>query len=737
MEKKRKLIFASLILLPRRKTLLLSFLLIPAQIVFCQGGRSQPADLSPEHVFTLENAKIKILLGKDKPVIYNYLEKASGALMMGNLNNSAPSVSFYKGAKTVMRTRTKITYKSSLGDQAVSYHAEVTYENRPAISFELLYTLTNDGLDITFKDVREQKDFYLLNVQLPDLLTVNADEPAAKLAIPADAGRLIDVKQASFKSYEYEIDWLNPILAGIACNAKLAGVMDSRSIENHSIVRVYERRGVKYGSFSMNLMHRLKEYNLAEFGTVIQATDPKYLLKIQDSCQVEIHITGDHDRDGEVSWIDGAKLLREKVDAVPNPYYENKTFVRAFLARKGSTAENLSFRDELERIRQFAAQTDSAACIIYLLGWQYTGHDSGYPSVDKVNESLGGYKELVNLISEAKKLHVNVSFYDNYDDSYPTHPGWDPDVICRDPQGNLMLGGAWDGEQSYLISSYKYAMKSGLNRVNYTLNTYPVEKAYFIDVLAGGYHGGRKYDFNPASPAGAQKNFEGKLKIIDAFNKRGLDVATEDFTGFFVGHAGTFGDIVAFDNIYFKGEQQIPLIPLIYHGKTSFGMKVSSPSLYVKTFLYGQRAQVFTNLRNVFTASDYVLDALPKQKLYGKPMKTYQRFGDLERVVYEDGSVVEANVKADTYSVALRDGQLIARNYTSFIPVRKNTYLACSRNGGQFDYPVPEEWADKKKIRVFKINHDGSREDIGFELTEGNLQFQSEPAVVYKVIYTE
>ena len=470
---------------------------------------------------------------------------------------------------------------------------------------------------------------------------------------------------------------------------------------------------------------------------MIQATDPKYLLKIKDSCQVEIHITGDHDRDGEVSWMDGAKLLREKVDAVPNPYYENKTFVRAFLARKGSTAENLSFRDELERIKQFAAQTDSAACIIYLLGWQYTGHDSGYPSVDKVNESLGGYKELVNLITEAKKLNVNVSFYDNYDDSYPTHPGWDPDVICRDPQGNLMLGGAWDGEQSYLISSYKYAMKSGLNRISYTLKTYPVEKAYFIDVLAGGYHGGRKYDFNPASPAGAQKNFEGKLKIIEAFNKRGLDVATEDFTGFFVGHAGTFGDIVAFDNIYFKGEQQIPLIPLIYHGKTSFGMKISSPSLYVKTFLYGQRAQVFTNLRNDFTASDYVLDALPKQKLYGKAIKTYSRYGDLERVVYEDGTVVEANVQADTYSVALQDGKVIAKNYTSFIPVRKNTYLACSRNGGEFNYPVPEEWGDKKKIRVLKINKNGNKENIEFEFTEGSLRFHLEPGTVYKVIYSE
>ncbi|HVU83474.1 MAG TPA: endo-alpha-N-acetylgalactosaminidase family protein [Puia sp.] len=732
-----KLIFPSLISLPWLKSLILFFLMIPAQLLFCQGSRSQSVDLSPDHVFTLENANIKVLLGKDRPVIFKYILKENDAMMLGNLSNSAPAISFYKGAETVMRTLTKITYRSSFSGQAVSYHAEITYENKPAISFELLYTLTAGGLDITFTNVQEQKDFYLLDIQLPDLLTVTTDDPVAKLAIPADAGRLIDVKRASFKNYEYEIDWLNPILAGIAYNTKVAAVMDTRSIENHSIVRVYDRRGVKYGSFSMRLMHRLKEYNLAEFGTVIQASDPKYLLKVQDSCKVEINITGDYDKDGAVSWIDAAKLLREKVNAVPNPYYENKTFVRAFLARKGSTSENLSFRDELERIRQFAVQTDSAACIIYLLGWQYTGHDSGYPSVDKVNESLGGYSELVNLIREAKKLNVNVSFYDNYDDSYPTHPGWDPDVICRDPQGNLMLGGAWDGEQSYLISSYKYAMKSGLNRISYTLKTYPVEKAYFIDVLAGGYHGGRKYDFNPASPAGAQKNFEGKLKIIEAFNRKGLDVATEDFTGFFVGHAGTFGDIVAFDNIYFKGEQQIPLIPLIYHGKTSFGMKVSSPSLYVKTFLYGQRAQSFTNKRRVFTASDYVLDALPKQKLYGKAMKTYERYGDLERVIYENGTVVEANVKADTYSVTLRDGKLIAKNYTSFVPVRKNTYMACSRDGGQLDYPVPEEWTDKGEIRVLKIDKNGNKENVEFELTDGNLQFLSEPGAIYKVVYAQ
>jgi len=82
-------------------------------------------------------------------------------------------------------------------------------------------------------------------------------------------------------------------------------------------------------------------------------------------------------------------------------------------------------------------------------------------------------------------------------------------------------------------------MKSGLDRVRFTLEKYPVKDAYFIDVLAGGYNGGRKYDFNPESPAGAQKNLEGKLMIIKELNRNGLDVATEDFTGFFVGHVWT------------------------------------------------------------------------------------------------------------------------------------------------------------------------------------------------------
>jgi hypothetical protein len=629
--------------------------------------------------------------------------------------------------------RTKISYTPEDDGNKVTYHAQVKYEDKIAISFDLLYQLKENELAITFSNIKEEKDFYLLSVNMPSLVSVKAGD--GKLVIPADAGRLVDVSEASLKTYEYEIDWLNPILAAMAYDGKALAVVDTRSIENHNAISVSERSHEKYGAVSMNFIHRLNEYDLRGFGTVITAKDHRYFLKVQDSSTATVAIIGDYDEDGKVDWVDGSKFLRKQVTATPNPYYKDKTFVRTFLARKGGSSENLTFRQVLDRIKEFALQTDSAAWVMYLLGWQYTGHDSGYPSIDSVNHELGGYSELVNLIREARKYNVNVTFYDNYDDSYPTHPGWDPDVICIDPEGNLMKGGAWDGEQSYLISSYKYAVKSGLDRVKRTLNKYPVKDAYFIDVLAGGYRGGRKYDFNPSSPAGAEKNFEGKKMILKAFNDRGFDVATEDFTGFFVGYAGTFGDIISFDNIYFKGEQQIPLIPFIYHGKTSFGMKTSSVSQYAKTFLYGQRAQKFTNIELVYTPSDYILDALPKQILYGKSMKAYHQNGDNEQVVYDDGTVVNINVKADTYSVIMPDGDVIARNYTSFVPVSSNVRFACSKDSGEWKYKLPTAWSDQKKISVYRLRSDGSKESIAFTISNGELKFNADADVPYKVIY--
>ncbi len=717
-------------------------LLVSAPVLFlCPGLSASEFDHPTGSDYILENDNITVVLNRDMPSVKYYLLKENGGVIIGNPDNAGPDIFLCRGVERVSGDQFSVVYTSNHSDRMVSYHAVVSYEDKPAVEFDLFYLLTGRQVEIKFGHIVENENFYLVYIHLPGLVTVKDGETSAKLAIPAEAGRLIDIARAEPKDYEYEIDWLNPILSGFAYHSRAIGILDTRSIENHTIASIHEITGIRCGSLSMKLFHRLIEYDLEEFGPKIQATDPKNFLKVQDSCSITITIAGDYDNDGEVNWIDGTKILREHITAVPNPYYSNKTFVRTFVDRPPTgedptgTLEELKFDDVLQRIKDFAVQTDSAAYIMYLLGWQYEGHDSGFPSVDKVNDNLGGYERLVNLIKEAGKYNVNVTFHDNYDDSYPTHPGWDPDVICRDPQGNFMKGGVWEGNQSYLISSYKYAIKSGLDRVRFTLEKYPVQDAYFIDVLAGGYNGGRKYDFNPESPAGAQKNLEGKLMIIEEFNRNGLDVATEDFTGFFVGHVGTFGDIIALDNVNFRNEEEIPLIPFMYHGKTSFGMKISDPSQKLKTLLYGQRAQKFTNLNSVFTPADYILDALPRQKLYGKIMTSYTKKADTEQVIYEDGSRVEINLKEDKYTVTMGDGITIARDYTSFVPMEKDVFMACSRDGGSIHYPVPAGWKVMEKIRAFKIGADGSRTHVEFRISDGNLEFKAEPKIPYKIVY--
>jgi hypothetical protein len=696
---------------------------------------AQPAAAQRPSKAILENDVARVVLRKEAPAVLEYELKATHRILSANISGASPQISFYKGSNPVYRLQTKVTYSTTTSATAVIYHTQVTYQEQIAITFDLVYRLNGNQLSITLHHIDEHADFYLFSVSLPELMSVKAGDDVARLVIPADAGRLIDVSSASIDSYEYEIDWRNPILTGFAYRSGIIGILDSKSIENHTVVNVSERRGIKYGTFSTVLMHRLKGYDLYEFGTVIPAKDPRYYLKVQDSCNLTVTVGGDYDKDGRVDWVDGAKMVRKDIQAVPNPFYKDQTFVRAFLSRKGGTQENISFDSILHRIQQFAARTDSAPYVVYLLGWQYRGHDSGYPSTDSVNHSLGGYSALVHLITEARKYHVTVTFYDNFDDAYPTHPGWDPDVICRDPEGNLMKGGAWDGEQSYLISSYKYAVKSGLTRIRSVLKRFPIRDAYFIDVLAGGYNGGRKYDFDPESPAGAIKNFEGKQMLLREFNQRGIDVATEDFTGYFVGHVGTFGDIIAFDKTYFHGEQAIPLIPFIYHGKTSFGMKTSSTHEYARTFLYGQRAQKFTNLRTLYTPADYIVDALPKQKLYGKIMDRYTRIGDVQTITYDDGTQVEVNVTQNTYRVALTNGQVIAKDYTAFVPVGQDKYMACSQLGGKIDYALPKGWDNPAKIHVIKINVDGTQDAEPFDVLGNRLQFSAIARMPYQVIY--
>jgi hypothetical protein len=207
--------------------------------------------------YILENNAVKVWLARDKPSVERYLVKKSNSTLSGNIRGLGPGVFYYRGGEQVVSNWTDVRYSASSSSRgALTYHVVVTYRETPAVQFDLIYSLTDDGLKIRYDQVKEQENFYLIYILLPDLVTVAQDERDAHMAIPADAGRLIDIPTTSVHEVEYEIDWLHPVLSGMAYQANAIGVIDTKSIENHTVARVFEHGGKKYGSFSMKLMHR-------------------------------------------------------------------------------------------------------------------------------------------------------------------------------------------------------------------------------------------------------------------------------------------------------------------------------------------------------------------------------------------------------------------------------------------------------------------------------------------------
>ncbi len=231
-------------------------LVLASALVSNQVSAQGPAD-----PYVVENEQVKITADRDKPVIRQYVLKENEAVLQGNIRGVLPEVLVYEGATAVESNATKVSYQSRKtgNNYDISYHATVTVQDRPAVEFDLVYSLRGPSLVIEFGNVTEHENFYLIHVILPDLVTVGGNDNGPKLAIPAEAGRLVDVPRASNRRYEYEIDWLNAILSAFAYHSRAIGVMDTKSIENHSIVTVYEDGGRKYGTLGMKLMHRLKE----------------------------------------------------------------------------------------------------------------------------------------------------------------------------------------------------------------------------------------------------------------------------------------------------------------------------------------------------------------------------------------------------------------------------------------------------------------------------------------------
>ncbi len=114
----------------------------------------------------------------------------------------------------------------------------------------------------------------------------------------------------------------------------------------------------------------------------------------------------------------------------------NKTLVsKIFLCSRNGHGDvdrvYLKFEEVLEVIRKMDNLTLGLPKIVYLVGWQYNGHDSKYPAWREVNGHLKrdqdqtALESLKWLMKEAKNYHTTISLHINMIDAFEESPLWD------------------------------------------------------------------------------------------------------------------------------------------------------------------------------------------------------------------------------------------------------------------------------------------------------------------------
>lgn len=387
----------------------------------------------------------------------------------------------------------------------------------------------------------------------------------------------------------------------------------------------------------------------------------------------------------------------------------------------GKSKVHLTYDQALDVIRRIDNLTLGIPKIVYIVGWQYNGHDSKYPAWFEGNEKLkrpgdaNSLESLKWLMKEATRYNTTISLHINMFDAYEDSPLWDTyvknDIIAKNADGTLRPC-EWGWPISY-AQEWKtgYAQK----RIDSLCNMLPIQKAGTIHIDA--FHswppvpvvdasGKSKIDLTkgPISPYlkyTIQDETEAQRKIFSYWGSKGIDVTSEgvDFlreTAFDGYQAmawwfGGLGNYLKYPASYYCGGQDNS-----DWGKL-FGNCMHGEDIIGKDFLNLPGFKEQFCLRTVIWL---YLNSLDRLYVINNP--------DYKAVQFSDN--VRSSLTNDQYRIAKGDVTLV-ENGDILVPalwLSDNSLIAYSRNGYQNKtWELPKEWAKVKSVRMSRISMGG------------------------------
>lgn len=161
--------------------------------------------------------------------------------------------------------------------------------------------------------------------------------------------------------------------------------------------------------------------------------------------------------------------------------------------KSGGSEVLINYENALDIIKRVDSITQGMDKIIYLVGWQYLGHDDKYPDFFEANEYLkrssdkSARDSLLRLIDEARKYNTIVSFHINFSDAYANAPSFNDFVnanaLIRKKNGEPQVIQRYNGKACYK-TSFKEYWESGLfkRQIDKLMELYPIKSLGTIHV---------------------------------------------------------------------------------------------------------------------------------------------------------------------------------------------------------------------------------------------------------------
>jgi len=469
----------------------------------------------------IRSESLTVTLDAKFPRVFKY-ETSNGKSLPGALKSSRP----------IIKLNDQVYTAGDLNVRAQSTGSDATYVMRiTSLDLELNWRFAVEGNELVFEltKVVEGGSFHLQTLDFPDQYLVRVpaadgkgeayrgeysrqkwSDPYSNLLWQSTAN-FMKISEADGEEYPKDANWASANVPGIV--ATISDNIPYWKLKTQ--VLGGEGPGTDFAMWLGKYYYRI-------------GGDVQPLLK----SRVAI-LTEDRNHDGEVNWMEAALWHRDHM-RTPGDTYEPKTFtyivfidwVKPVKEPPGGYDPIIaSFAETLEIVRAVAKITGNAKQRVVLVGWQFTGHDTGYPALNQVNERAGGAAALRKLVKDAAEYNANIEYHINVDDAYPDRPFFDTSVLQFNREGKPYV---WShqfegGPPDYRISNTKQ-WRSGYfqRRMKAFLDTVPVSEGIRLDTF-------RNCDISvgPGEDIGIVSETVYGGKILDWFTERGIVPMTE------------------------------------------------------------------------------------------------------------------------------------------------------------------------------------------------------------------